>query len=243
MPRLPAEAFRRYDETPDEEFYSIPRLVTHIDERAIEAVTQLYRELFPAGGEILDLMSSWLSHLPEEVRYERVVGLGMNEVELEKNPRLDGYVVRNLNRDPKLPFSDAEFDGVGICVSVDYLTDPSTVLREVGRVLKIGAPVVITFSNRCSLTRAVRFLLPTCLWLLPGTRNRSRSDSRRTGPGRGTCCPLRVSGRAEHQTGLEGHIRRGTARPRDPRPAWRRIARVGCCQFVQCRGRCVLATD
>ena len=155
MSRFPTEAFRRYDETPDEEFYKTPRLVTHIDERAIAAVTQLYKELFPAGGEILDLMSSWVSHLPEEVRYERVVGLGMNEVELKENPRLDEYVVQNLNRNPKLPFEEAKFDGVGICVSIDYLTDPVVVLREVGRVTKVGAPVVITFSNRCFPTKAV----------------------------------------------------------------------------------------
>src|SRR5918995_4153464 len=145
MSRLPEKAFRRYDETPDEEFYKTPRLVTHIDDRAIAAVTQLYREFFPAGGEILDLMSSWVSHLPEEVRYSRVVGLGMNEVELKKNPRLDEYVVHNLNRDQKLPFGGVEFDGVGICVSIDYLTHPIPVLREVGRVLRVGAPAVITF--------------------------------------------------------------------------------------------------
>lgn len=155
MSDTPADAFGRYDETPDEEFYVAPRLVTHIDDRAIAAVTQLYRELFPPGGEVLDLMSSWVSHLPPEVRYGRVVGLGMNEVELSKNPRLDEYVVQNLNRDPRLPFGDAEFDGVGICVSVDYLTDPVSLLREAGRVLKVGSPVVITFSNRCFPTKAV----------------------------------------------------------------------------------------
>ncbi len=154
-PRIPEEAFRRFDETPDEEFYGVPRLVTHIDDRAIAAVTQLYREHFPPDGSILDLMSSWVSHLPPEARYERVVGLGMNKVELSKNPRLDEYVVQNLNRDPRLPFGDAAFDGVGICVSIDYLTDPVAVLREVGRVLKAGSPVVITFSNRCFPDKAV----------------------------------------------------------------------------------------
>jgi SAM-dependent methyltransferase len=153
--RLPEEAFRRYDETPDEEFYRLPRFVTHIDDHAIAAVTQLYREHFPPGGSILDLMSSWISHLPEEARYERVVGLGMNERELEKNPRLDGFVVQNLNTNPRLPFGEAEFDGVGICVSIDYLTRPVEVLREVGRVLKVGSPVVITFSNRCFPTKAI----------------------------------------------------------------------------------------
>jgi SAM-dependent methyltransferase len=155
LPQLPEGAFGRMDETPDEEFYRTPRLVTHIDDRAIAAVTQLYREFFPPGGEILDLMSSWISHLPPEVEYGRVVGLGMNETELRRNERLDAYIVQNLNENPRLPFGDAEFDGCGICVSIDYLTRPAEVLREVGRVLKAGAPVVITFSNRCFPTKAV----------------------------------------------------------------------------------------
>ena len=155
MPQIPEEAFRRADETPDEEFYRTPRLVTHIDDGAIAAVTQLYREHFPAGGEIQDLMSSWVSHLPPEVAYRRVIGLGMNEVELRRNEKLDSYIVQNLNTNPELPFGEAEFDGVGICVSIDYLTRPVEVLREVGRVLKVGAPLAITFSNRCFPTKAV----------------------------------------------------------------------------------------
>jgi hypothetical protein len=110
MSRIPEQAFRRYDETPDEEFYSVPRLVTHIDDRAIAAVTQLYREHFPPDGEILDFMSSWVSHLPPEVTYRRVVGLGMNEVELKENPRLDAYMIQDLNSEPRLPFGDGEFE-------------------------------------------------------------------------------------------------------------------------------------
>jgi SAM-dependent methyltransferase len=155
MPQFPQEAFRRMDETPDEEFYRTPRIVTHIDDRAIAAVTQLYREFFPPGGEVLDLMSSWVSHLPSEISYERVIGLGMNEVELRRNERLDAYVVQNLNTNPRLPFGDAEFDGVGICVSIDYLTRPIEVLREVGRVLRVGGPTIISFSNRCFPSKAV----------------------------------------------------------------------------------------
>ncbi len=155
MSPLSGEAFRRYDESPDEEFYLLPRFVTHIDDRAIAAVTQMYREYFPPGGSILDLMSSWISHLPSEVRYRRVVGLGMNEAELRRNERLDTYVIQNLNTDPRLPFAEAEFDGCGICVSIDYLTRPVEVLREVGRVLKVGAPLVISFSNRCFPTKAI----------------------------------------------------------------------------------------
>ena len=155
MAGIPEDAFRRADEAPDEEFYRTSRLVTHIDERAIGAVTQLYRDFFPPGGEILDLMSSWVSHLPPEIGYRRVVGLGMNAEELRHNERLDAFVVQNLNENPNLPFEDGEFDGCGICVSIDYLTRPVEVLREVGRVLKVDAPLVTTFSNRCFPTKAV----------------------------------------------------------------------------------------
>ncbi|MGB3635307.1 MAG: methyltransferase domain-containing protein [Rubrobacteraceae bacterium] len=155
MSQFSVGAFRRQDESPDEEFYRMPRLVTHIDDRAIAAVTQLYREHFPEGGAILDLMSSWVSHLPPEVEYRRVVGLGMNVSELQNNPRLDEYMVQNLNENPKLPFGDEEFDGCGICVSIDYLTRPVEVLRDLGRMLKPGAPLIISFSNRCFPTKAV----------------------------------------------------------------------------------------
>ena len=148
--------FRREDEAPDAHFYAQPRLVTHIDEAAVAAVTQLYREYLPAGGAVLDLMSSWVSHLPAEVAYARVVGLGMNHVELAANPRLDGSVVHDLNRNPRLPFADAEFDAAAICVSIQYLTRPVAVLRDLRRVLVRGGPLVITFSNRCFPTKAVR---------------------------------------------------------------------------------------
>jgi len=152
---FPASAFRRQDETPDAEFYHHPRFVTHIDDPAIAAVTQLYREYFLPNGAVLDLMSSWVSHLPAEVAYRRVVGLGMNAAELRGNPRLAAHVVQDLNQNPVLPFADEEFDGAAICVSIDYLTQPVAVLRELARVLRPGAPLVITFSNRCFPSKAV----------------------------------------------------------------------------------------
>jgi SAM-dependent methyltransferase len=152
---FPPRSFARLDDAPDEQFYEAPRLVTHIDDAAIAAVTQLYRELFPAGGAILDLMSSWISHLPADVSYGKVVGLGMNSVELDANPRLDLRIVQNLNETPRLPFEDSSFDGAAICVSVQYLTQPIAVFREVGRVLRAGAPLAVTFSNRCFPTKAV----------------------------------------------------------------------------------------
>ena len=152
---VPPDAFRRLDEGPDAEFYATPRLVAHIDEDAIEAVTGLYREHFPPGGAILDLMSSWISHLPPEVDYARVVGLGMNAAELAANPRLAAWVVHDLNADPRLPLPDASFDAAGCCVSIDYLVRPVEVLRDLARVLRPRAPLVITYSNRRFPTKVI----------------------------------------------------------------------------------------
>jgi SAM-dependent methyltransferase len=149
------DAFRRYDETPDPLFYLQPRFVTHIDDAAVAAVTQLYREFFAADGAILDLMSSWVSHLPPEVAYRRVVGIGLNRQELAANPRLDAFGVQDLNQNSHLVYAAGEFDGAAICVSIQYLTQPVAILREVGRVLRDGAPMVVTFSNRCFPTKAV----------------------------------------------------------------------------------------
>ena len=154
--RFPPGSFSREDESPDADFYVEPRLVTHIDDFAIAAVGEAYRQFLPADGEYLDLMSSWVSHFPKDMPVRKLVGLGMNEVELSKNKRLDEYAVHDLNADPHLPFADARFDGVVIAVSVQYLTRPVEVFADVGRVLQPGAPLVICYSNRCFPTKAVR---------------------------------------------------------------------------------------
>lgn len=152
---LPPEYFRRQDESDDSLFYSFPRLVTHIDDRTIAALTSLYRRLLPPGGVYLDLMSSYRSHLPEDVPNSGVVGLGMNAVEMARNPQLDQWVVHDLNTGPMLPFEDEVFDAVTCAVSVQYLIRPVTVFREVHRVLKPGGVFVVSFSNRCFPTKAV----------------------------------------------------------------------------------------
>ncbi|MGA7260648.1 MAG: methyltransferase domain-containing protein [Stellaceae bacterium] len=126
-----------------------------IDAAALAAVTELYREILPPGGAILDLMSGWVSHLPPEIPYSRVVGVGLNSQELAENPFLDEWHVQDLNCDPHLPFATGEFDAAAICVAIQYLTRPCDVIREAGRVLKPGAPLVVTFSNRCLPTRAI----------------------------------------------------------------------------------------
>ena len=152
---LPDAAFRKADPTPDAAFYAAPRFVTHIDDAAIAAVTRCYRDVLPAGGAVLDLMSSWVSHLPEDVAYASVVGHGMNAAELAANPRLSRWFVRDLNREPTLPLETASLDGACQCVSIQYLQRPVEVLRELHRCLRPGAPFVASFSNRCFPTKAV----------------------------------------------------------------------------------------
>ena len=152
---LPPEFLRRMDESPDVEFYRAPRLVTHIDDATIGALTQLYRELIAPGAAVLDLMSSWVSHLPPEVVYGRVAGLGMNRIELTRNPRLSEFVVHDLNAIPELPFPDATFDAVLNAVSVQYLTRPIEVYASVARVLKPGGLAIVAMSHRCFPTKAI----------------------------------------------------------------------------------------
>ena len=152
---LPSGAFAKLDAEQDEFFYEPPRLVLHIDDGAVAALSELYRMILPAGGVLLDLMSSWVSHLPPEVAYAEVIGHGMNAAELAANPRLDRSFVQNLNRDTRLPLADASVDAAMICVSIQYLQQPVTVLRDLRRVLRPGAPLVISFSNRCFWTKAV----------------------------------------------------------------------------------------
>jgi SAM-dependent methyltransferase len=155
---FPPGFFDRVDDTPDAVFYRPNRLVTHIDEGAVARVGALYRDL-RIDGTVLDLMGSWVSHFAEQPASLTV--LGMNRVELEANPMAAATVVHDLNRDPTLPFADAAFDDAVCCVSVDYLTRPVEVFAEVGRVLRPGGRFVVTWSNRCFATKAVRGWLAT----------------------------------------------------------------------------------
>ncbi len=152
---LPQGAFASLDSEPDEVFYEEPRLVYHIDDHAVAVLTEFYRGILPPGGLLLDLMSSWVSHLPPEVEYAGVIGIGMNAAELHPNPRVAIPLVHNLNREPRLPLADASVDAAMICVSVQYLQQPVAVLRDVARVLRPGGPIAISFSNRCFWTKAV----------------------------------------------------------------------------------------
>ena len=149
------EHFAREDSGDDELFYLQPRLVKHIDEPACAALTDYYARALPTGGDILDLMSSYASHLPAEAVYGRVVGLGMNMRELEENEQLSERHVHNLNTHPVMPFAERTFDACILAVSVQYLTRPVEVFSDVVRVLKPDAILAIPFSNRMFATKAV----------------------------------------------------------------------------------------
>lgn len=155
---FPEGFFAREDDSGDDEFYAPARMVTHIDDRAIAAVGEVYREL-GIDRRVLDLMSSWVSHFAE--RPAELTVLGMNDVELANNPMADQRVVHDLNRSPALPFPDERFDAAVCCVSVDYLTRPIEVFTEVNRVLVRGGTFACTFSNRCFPTKAIRGWLLT----------------------------------------------------------------------------------
>jgi len=147
--------FERKDETDDSRFYGAPRLVHHLDKTARELVRDFYSRFVKDGMTVLDLMSSWTSHLPEKVKPVAVHGLGMNKTELEQNPALTDIRTHDLNSDPLLPYESERFDIVVCTVSVEYLTQPIAVFSEVARVLKPGGPFLVTFSNRWFPPKAV----------------------------------------------------------------------------------------
>lgn len=153
---LRPEQRQKIDATEDTLFYSFPRFVTHVDEGFIQQLTDLYRERLRANTHILDMMSSWVSHLPDELAFAHVEGHGMNADELARNSRLNHYFVQDLNQNPKLPLDDRSFDAVLNTVSVQYLQYPEAIFTEIHRVLKPGGIAMISFSNRMFFQKAIQ---------------------------------------------------------------------------------------
>ena len=166
MAEFTSEQFQREDEEDDRNFYVYPRKVVHIDDGAIAAVGRLFQEFIPEDSVVLDLMSSWRSHWPEGHPKQSLVGLGLNQEEMEDNPDLDEIVVHNVNENPVLPFTDETFDAVVITVSAQYLTQPVETFSQVNRILKPGGVFIVSFSNRMFPTKAVR------VWRVSNDRGR-----------------------------------------------------------------------
>ena len=152
---LPEHWFERVDSSADERFYVQPRLVTHIDDATIEQLTDYYKTFIPPGADVLDLMSSWISHLPDELSLGRVSGLGMNAEELAQNQQLADWCVHNLNTQPDLPYAEASFDRIILAVSIQYLIQPIAVMASAKQVLKPGGKICIAMSHRLFPTKAI----------------------------------------------------------------------------------------
>ncbi|RMH65121.1 MAG: class I SAM-dependent methyltransferase [Cyanobacteria bacterium J003] len=146
----------KLDSRSDDLFYAAPRFVTHVDDFFLARLTDLYRQYLQPQMRVLDLMSSWVSHLPPELSFQEVVGHGMNGAELARNPRLDRYFVQNLNEELALPLEDASFNAVLMAVSVQYLQYPEATFTEIARILKPQGVVIVSFSNRMFFEKAIR---------------------------------------------------------------------------------------
>ena len=155
MPLKPDQRIK-LDDTDDKLFYDYPRFVTHVDEGFIQQLTDLYRDRLKPNTRILDMMSSWVSHLPQEISFAHVEGHGLNAEELARNPQLNHYFVQNLNENPQLPLKDQDFDAVLNCVSVQYLQYPEAVFSEIHRILKPGGVAIFSFSNRMFFQKAIQ---------------------------------------------------------------------------------------
>jgi SAM-dependent methyltransferase len=145
---------RKLDESDDALFYAEPRFVHHLDGGFRARLTGLYRKRLPAGAVVLDLMSSWVSHLPEEGRYGEVIGHGLNARELQANPRLDRHWVQNLNRDQNIPLQSSSVDATLIVAGWQYLQYPEAMAAELLRVTRPGGQLIVAFSNRMFFTKA-----------------------------------------------------------------------------------------
>lgn len=146
--------FRRADESADAKFYQQPRLLNHVDTTAVTIIENLYASLLPESGEVLDLMAAWRSHMPDRTSL-KVTGLGMNQAELDANPRLNETCVQDLNADPSLPFATGCFAAVVCTASIEYLTRPAEVLAEIHRTLEPGGRFIVTYSNRWFPPKAI----------------------------------------------------------------------------------------
>jgi SAM-dependent methyltransferase len=155
MPLKPDQRIK-LDDTDDKLFYDYPRFVTHVDEGFIQQLTELYRDRLKPNTRILDMMSSWVSHLPQDISFAHVEGHGLNAEELARNPQLNHYFVQNLNENPQLPLKDQDFDAVLNCVSVQYLQYPEAVFSEIHRILKPGGVAIFSFSNRMFFQKAIQ---------------------------------------------------------------------------------------
>lgn len=150
------DSFKRFDEKPDSRFYGVPRFVNHLDDTAIKMIRNQYGKILKPDTKVLDLMSSWTSHLPENHDFQKVTGLGLNEEELKRNERLTDYIVHDLNRSAPVPLETNGYDAVICTVSIEYLIHPFETFKEITRILRPGGIFAVAFSNRWFSPKAIK---------------------------------------------------------------------------------------
>tara|TARA_B100001093_G_scaffold69537_1_gene60052 strand:- start:2073 stop:2732 length:660 start_codon:yes stop_codon:yes gene_type:complete len=152
--KLSNEDRDKSDISDDEIFYQQPRFVHHLSDSFRTRLTTLYSEYLLNHHIILDLMSSWVSHLPTNIRYKKVIGHGMNQAELSSNERLDSFFVQNLNKKQNMPIEDSSIDVGLIVAGWQYLQYPEKVSLELSRIIKSDSLLIISFTNRAFWTKA-----------------------------------------------------------------------------------------
>lgn len=159
QPLLTEAQRQKLDASNDELFYAEPRFVQHLDGAFRSRLTELYRERLQPDSVVLDLMGSWVSHLPEEISFAEVIGHGLNGRELQANPRLNRFWVQNLNGDQLLPLADSSVDAALVVAGWQYLQQPEAVALELLRVVRSGGTLIVAFSNRMFAQKAPRIWL------------------------------------------------------------------------------------
>jgi len=139
---------KKFDESNDEEFYSDPKFVYHLDANFRQYLSNVYKKEISDNSTVLDLMSSWDSYLPQEKKYKKVIGHGLNKQELEKNKIFDTYWLQNFNLNQEIPLENESVDYCLMVAAWQYLQYPEHLTTEILRILNNQGKFIISFSNR-----------------------------------------------------------------------------------------------
>ena len=139
---------KKLDESNDEEFYSDPKFVYHLDANFRNYLSSIYKNEINDNSTVLDLMSSWDSYLPKEKKYRKVIGHGLNKKELERNKTLNSFWIQNFNLSQEIPLTSGSVDYCLMVAAWQYLQYPENITKEVARILNGEGKILVSFSNR-----------------------------------------------------------------------------------------------
>ena len=139
---------QKLDESNDEDFYSDPKFVYHLDSNFRNYLSTIYRNEINENSTVLDLMSSWDSYLPLEKKYKKVIGHGLNKEELKKNKILNSFWIQNFNVNQVIPLKNGSVDYCLMVAAWQYLQYPEKLTKEIVRILNSEGKFLVSFSNR-----------------------------------------------------------------------------------------------